>query len=262
MRSRNFLPLGALVAAFWPVWRWIYVRAVDPSGDAWELLSLATAAIFLALTKPDAQRSVMPAGVTILLVLIYAATYQFFPPLLRAVVAVTAIAAACSSIWFGKRMDLSLLGLMLLSLPVIASLNFYLGYPLRVVVGTATQALLQMNGFAVVREGTLLNWNGRLISIDAPCSGVKMLWAGLYLGLTLAAFFRLDARRTFLLGTLAIAVVLLANVLRAAALFFVEADVVVLAKEWHTGIGVTVFLFAALTVAGAAQRLKAVTYAA
>ena len=264
------------MATFWPVWHWMYGRVVDTSGDAWELLSLATAAVFLVLAKTDARATGMPAGLThalggqrancaslpIVLLLIYAATYQFLPPLLRAGIAVTAIAAACSAIWFDKRMDLPLLGLMLLSLPVIASLNFYLGYPLRVVVGTATQALLQMNGFAVVREGTLLHWGGRLISIDAPCSGIKMLWAGLYLSFTLAAFSRLDSRRTILLGAIAIAAILLANVLRAAALFFVEADVVVLANEWHTGIGVIVFLFAALGVASAAHRLRVVTYAA
>ena len=262
MRSRKFLPLAALAIAFWPVWRWFFMRAMDTSSDAWELLSFATAAVFLSLTRTEAQRTVMSAGLTILLLLIYAAMYQFFPPLLRACVAVAAVAAACSALWFGKRMDLPLLGLLLLSLPVIASLNFYLGYPLRVVVGTATQALLQMNGFAVVREGTLLNWNGQLVSIDAPCSGIKMLWAGLYLSFTLAAFFRLDSRRTILLGVLAIAGVLLANILRATALFFVEAHVVLLAREWHTGIGVIVFLFAALAVAGAAHRLKVVTHVA
>jgi exosortase len=256
------LPLAALIAALWPVWSWISLRAVDDSGDAWELLSLATVVLLLAATPARSQRDDLALAVPIALLGIYAVTYPFLPPLLRACIAVTAVAALCSDMWFGKRMELSLLGLLLLALPVIASLNFYLGYPLRVAVGTAAQALLQMNGFAVVREGTLLNWNGRLISIDAPCSGVKMLWAGLYLSFTLAAFFRLDSRRTMLLGAAAIGIVLLANVMRTTALFFIEAKVMVVDETWHSGIGVTVFLCAALAVAAAAQRLRLTAHAA
>jgi exosortase len=262
MPYKKYLPLAALIATLWPVWSWISLRALDNSGDAWELLSLATVVLLLATTPTRTQRDDLAIAMPIVLLGIYAATYPFLPPLLRACIAVTAVAALCSDMWFGKRMELSLLGLLLLALPVIASLNFYLGYPLRVAVGTAAQALLQMNGFAVVREGTLLTWNARLISIDAPCSGVKMLWAGLYLSFTLAAFFRLDGRRTMLLGAAAIGIVLLANVLRTTALFFVEAKVTVVNETWHSGIGMTVFLFAALAVAAAAQRLRWTAHAA
>lgn len=256
------MPLAALIAAFWPAWGWISVRAMDDSGDTWELLSLATVILLLASTPTRTQRDGAVTAIPIVLLATYAVMYPFLPPLLRACIAVTAIAALCSDMWFGKRMEPSLLGLLLLALPVIASLNFYLGYPLRVVVGTAAQALLQMNGFAVIREGTLLNWNGQSISIDAPCSGVKMLWAGLYMSFTLAAFLRLDGRRTMLLGAVAVGIVLLANVMRTAALFFVEAGIMVVHEGWHAGIGVTVFLFAALAVAATAHRLRLTAYAA
>jgi exosortase len=262
MPCKKFLPLAALIAALWPVWIWISLRAVDDSGDAWELLSLATAVSLLASTPTRTQREDVAIATPMVLLGMYAATYPFLPPLLRAGIAITAVAALCSDMWFGKRMELSLLGLLLLALPVIASLNFYLGYPLRVAVGTAAQALLQMNGFAVIREGTLLNWNGRLISIDAPCSGVKMLWAGLYLSFTLAAFFRLDGRRTLLLGAVAVGIVLLANVMRTTALFFVEAKVMVVDETWHSGIGMTVFVFAALGVAAAAHRFRTIAHVA
>lgn len=257
MPGNRLLPLGVPIAAFWPVWHWISVRALDDSGDAWELLSLATVLLLLIRTPLPAQHRDIRLLLPTVLLLLYAATYPFLAPLLRACIAITAVAVVCSELWFGKRMQLSLWGLWLLALPVIASLNFYLGYPLRVVVGTAAQALLQMNGFAVVREGTLLNWNGQLISIDAPCSGVKMLWAGLYLSFALAAFLGLDGRKTALLGAVAVGMVLLANIMRATALFFVEANILLLDQAWHTGIGVIVFVFAALAIAAAAHRLKA-----
>ena len=262
MPVRKFLPLVALLAAFWPVWHWISLRALDDSGTAWELLSLLTLVLFLAATPARAGGEEFSPTLPVVLLLAYAATYWFLPPLVRSCIAMTAVAAMCSEIWYGKRMNLALLGLSLLSVPVIASLNFYLGYPLRVAVGTLAQALLQMNGFAVIREGTLLNWNGQLVSIDAPCSGVKMLWAGLYLSCTLAAVLKLTTQGTALLGALAVIVVLLANVLRTTALFFVETGILTLDDTWHTGVGVIVFTFAAIAVAAAAHRLKVTAYAA
>ena len=254
--------LLTLIAAFWPVWHWYALRASDASGEAWELLALATAALFVFLRRDETAPQRMRLGLPVLLLLIYAASYAFLPPLLRAALAMSALAAACSAIWFGQRLHLALWGLLLLSLPLIASLNFYLGYPLRVIAGVVTAALLQMNGLAVIREGTLLNWDGQLIAIDAPCSGVKMLWAGLYLCFTLAAFLRLDGRRTALLSLLTLAAIVLSNILRATALFYVETGLAALPKQWHAGIGVVVFLMTALAIASVAQYVKKPTYVA
>jgi exosortase/archaeosortase family protein len=193
--------------------------------------------------------------------LIYVASYVFVPPLIRAMIAVTAIAALCSELWFGKRMELKLWGLLLLCLPLIPTLNFYLGYPLRVVVGDATSAMLHLNGFATTRDGATLLWAAQRISIDAPCSGVKMLWTGAYLTCALSALQRLGTVRTLLLGVLAFAIVMLANVLRAAALFYVEVGIVPEAKPAHELIGVVVFAAAALAVAAVSTKLRALQHA-
>ncbi|WP_034923523.1 archaeosortase/exosortase family protein, partial [Candidatus Accumulibacter vicinus] len=67
------------------------------------------------------------------------------------------------------------------------SLQFYGGYPLRVLAGSLAVALLQLNGLAVERAGAVLLWDGRQIAIDAPCSGLRMLWAGAYLMAAAAA---------------------------------------------------------------------------
>jgi hypothetical protein len=86
------------------------------------------------------------------------------------------------SVWcFGKTFYVGLWSLLLLSLPSVASLEFFLGYPLRVLVGEATAFLLQMQGLDVWREGVCLHFGEKLIWIDAPCSGIKMLWFGLFL---------------------------------------------------------------------------------
>jgi exosortase len=165
----------------------------------------------------------------------------------------TALGAACGS--------LSITGLLLLAVPLVPTLNFYLGYPLRVVVGEAASMLLRLNGFAVLRDGATLLWNGQQISIDAPCSGVKMLWTGMYLSCTLAALQRLNAPRTVLLGSLAFLIVMIANVLRATALFYVESGVVAQAHSAHESIGVVVFMFGAVAIAAVAAGLRSRTVA-
>ncbi|HJY75875.1 MAG TPA: archaeosortase/exosortase family protein [Burkholderiales bacterium] len=261
MRHSRLATLAVLAAALWPVWRWYASRARDP-GEGWELLSLATAAIFVSLRAPPAPARTVDLRLPALLLLAYAATYSFVPPLLRAGIAFSALAAASSTLAFGRRLHVPLAGLILLALPVIASLNFYVGYPLRVTVGALTAALLQMNGFAVVQDAALLVWGGQSISIDAPCSGVNMLWAGLYLAFALAAFHELSAVRTALLALLATCAVLAANVLRAAALFYVEAAVVRLPGDWHAAIGLTVFVLAALVLAGTARSMNVPKHAA
>jgi exosortase len=230
------------------------------------LISLATAIALMwrELTAAPERARVhgnVRWGAAALLMLTYAASYPFALPLVRAVIAISALAAACSAFWFGRRMELWLWGLLLLALPLIPSLSFYVGYPLRVVVGDITSALLQMNGFPVVRDGATLLWGSRQIAIDAPCSGIKMLWTGAYLSCALAGLQRFDARRALLLGSFALVIVMLANVLRATALFYVEAGVVPQAQPAHALIGVIVFAVTAISIAGAAMRLSKAAHA-
>ena len=53
-------------------------------------------------------------------------------------------------------------------------------------------------GAAVERQGVYLRAGGELVMIDAPCSGMRMLWAALLLACCLAALFRLRARSSLL----------------------------------------------------------------
>ena len=246
----------ALIAAFWPVWLWLAARAKSDSSDAWGLISLATALALLWRDRAQLATARLQWTFTILLLLGYGASYAFVPPLVHAIIAMSAIATTCSSLWYGSRIDLRLWGLLLLALPLVPTLNFYLGYPLRVVVGEAASALLQLNGLAVVRDGTELLWNGKQVSIDAPCSGVKMLWTGLYSSCALAAVFRLEGARFLLLAAFAVFVVLMGNVLRATALFYVEAGFVPQAAPAHEAIGIIVFAVAAILIAIGAVQLR------
>ncbi len=265
--------IGLCVLAFWPVWRWYAHRLMDGSDDPWGLAALALAVLSFCLHSKGEATEAMSLGETpgrgsspfsikasIVFLLCYSAGYSMLTPLPRALLALGCIATMLSAARFDKRLHVGFAGLLLLSLPVVASLQFYLGYPLRSLTAMIAAPLLRMNGLAVTPQGTALNWAGRLIEIDAPCSGVKMVWAILLLCFTLICFLRLNSRRAAELMLLSLVLILSGNVLRSTALFYLEAGLLplrgFLTTTIHTGIGFTVFMFAAGLISWRAVYIK------
>ncbi|HKX28919.1 MAG TPA: archaeosortase/exosortase family protein [Blastocatellia bacterium] len=246
------------LAAFWPVWRWVVSRAADSSDDHLGWIALVTV-LCLAVYRAPGRETVrgplwLPAGLT----LGYALSYHFLPPLPRAMIAICALASTLSLCRFGTPLQGGICGLLLLSLPLMASLQFYLGYPLRALIAMAAGPLLQLGGLPVFAEGTGLNWNGRLVMVDAPCSGIKMLWAGLYLTFTLSGYYRLNLRRTLAATAIASIVVILGNLFRSVGLFYVESGILQFPAWTHEGIGVAAFLLTAAAIAGAMRHLTSI----
>jgi exosortase/archaeosortase family protein len=243
--KRTLLILGLQVIAFWDVWRWYVSRAVYSWDQPWGVLALVAAVVFLIASRepwPQTERSLL---LPTLLVMLYAATYLPFGPLARATVAFTALAVTTSSLRFGKSFQAGLFGLFYLSLPTLPTLQFFGGYPLRVMVAELTAPVLRLSGFAVVPEGTCLNWAGKLIWIDAPCSGIKMLWVGLFLTFMVLCLYELPLRKTLLLLPLVGVVIMAANVFRAVALFYLEAGVLNMPSWGHEYAGVIAFVLEA-----------------
>ena len=240
--KRLLFILGIQVIAFWSVWRWYVSRAMYSWDQPWGVLALVAAIVFLLASRkprPQTERSLLlPA----LLVIFYAATYLPFAPLARATVAFTALAVTISSLRFGKFFHPGLFGLFYLSLPTLPTLQFFGGYPLRVVVAELTAPILRMSGFAVIPEGTCLNWAGQMIWIDAPCSGIKMLWVGLFLTFVVLCVYELPLLKTLLLLPLVGIVIMAANVFRAVALFYLEAGVLSMPSWGHEYAGVIAFV--------------------
>lgn len=237
---RQLIIITAQAIAFWPVWRWYAARVGGSADEACGLLALALAGYFLWRGSPAAKTApglLVPS----LLVLFYAASYPFLPSLPRAGVAITALGCTASLLRFGRLFHPGTLGLLYLSLPLIPSLQFYGGYPLRALVAGAVAPLLRLGGYAVVQEGTCLNWAGRLIWVDAPCSGVRMLWVGLFIACALTCLYELRPLRTTLALVAAFVVILFGNVLRAAALFYVEAGIVAAPPWTHEYAGLVSF---------------------
>ena len=238
------------LVAFWEVWRWYVSRAVYSWDQPWGVLALIAAVAFLIASRkpwPKTQPSlVLPE----LLIGFYVVSYIWFGPLARATVAFTALAVTISLLRFGRRFHTGLFGLVYLSLPTIPTLQFFGGYPLRLVVAAVTAPILRLAGFAVTPEGTCLNWGGKLIWIDAPCSGIKMVWVGLFLTFVVLCLYELPLRRTLLSLPLVGIVIMGANVFRAVTLFYLEAGLFTLPSWGHEYAGVVAFVLEAAGIVG------------
>ncbi|WP_225782079.1 exosortase Q [Xenophilus sp. Marseille-Q4582] len=252
--------LAAQALALWPAWLWMGRRLADGSDDPLGLLALAALAA-LAWQQRAALRTAPRLG---WLLLAGAATVAAtllrtglgplpaWPPLLASLLAVLAI--ACGLLAFlprpalGAAADaplpgvpaLPVLGLAVLALPLLSSLQFYAGYPLRVLTAELSHWLL-MPFFRVAREGASLWISGRLVIVDAPCSGVQMVWLGYFTACATALFFAHSDSRTFLTRLPVVsALVLVGNVVRNALLVAAEGAGRALPGWAHEALGLAV----------------------
>lgn len=243
----SLLLLAFQIAAFWSVWQWYITRLILSSEERWGLLALAVAALFIVKRKATGD-DVGSLFLPTVLMLFYVCAYPFAPPLARACLAMTILGCTLSRLRFGTCAHPGIIGLLLLSLPVIPSLQFYGGYPLRVLVAKVAAPVLRMNGFAVIQEGTCLNWMGQLIWVDAPCSGVRMLWAGLFLACALVCAYGLRFWKASGVIAMSFVLIIIGNIMRAVALFYTEAGILPLPAWTHEAIGVVIFAFTGILI--------------
>src|SRR5215510_6281131 len=247
---RLYLVISLVVAATWDAWRGYAWRVW---GSPEEEAALVFTIVFLgALGAARRRNEAMPLPLlpVALLLAAFAASYVVLPPIARAAIAVAATLYCGHLAAFKERPPVAFWGLVALALPVVPSLQFMLGYPMRLVSAALTVGLLQAHGLAVTREGTFLVWRDELIQFDAPCSGVSMLWAGLLLTLMGCALFRFGVIKVVLAVALSLVLAIACNVLRATSLFYVEAGLLPHPQAWwHEGIGIAAFtLSAAVTL--------------
>ena len=253
------LATALVTAASWDAWRWYALRVAAAPEEA---ASLALTVAFLgvigvARVSRPAPPHPLPLLTIAFLLALYAAGHAVLPPIARAAIAVATTLSCLYVAAFKERPPIAFWGLVALALPALPSLQFTLGYPMRVISAALTVALLQAHGLAVERQGTFLLWREETIQFDAPCSGVNMLWAGLLLTLMGCALLRLSAGRVAIAVALSVALTVAGNVLRAASLFYVESGLVTQAPAWwHEGIGVAAFVLSAAITLWLLGRLR------
>ncbi len=232
-----------VLLATWPVTRWTVRRALDGSDTPW---GLAAVAVLLVLAwrrgwRPadEIPRSDLVAPTTMLLV--YALSYNFVLPLVRGALAVTIVALLLSRFVWGRRLHLGVWGLCLLTLPLSASLHFYLGYPLRALVTVLAAGSLRMAGLGVDAQGAALRMGDQLVLVDAPCAGINMLWVAALLACVLMCTLELSSAASGLASIGVLTLVVFGNALRAASLFYLEAGLIEMSEHAHAMVGVLVF---------------------
>ena len=248
LSALDWLALQSLV--LWPHGVYLVERALDGSDDPLGLLALAALAVFVARQARELRLSPRLPWLSAAVVITLAANTAWVlgaPALAAGVIAALALAGALAAWWPAQRPLAPLVGLLLLALPLVASLQFYVGWPLRVFTAEASALVLQAFGVDALRTGAALQVSGRLLIVDAPCSGVQMAWLGYFGACASAAWQALpDAafvRRLPLVGALVLAM----NVLRNSVLVALEARPEGLSALAHQGIGLA--CLAALAVA-------------
>jgi len=248
---KRLIPALALLLAAVPVIRWYVARMQDGGGEAAGIVPLLFAACFIFRDRREIGASQVEGCSGIAALVAYAIAFPFVPPLVRALLFIVSVALVS-----GVSRKPGILLLLVLSLPLAASLDFFFGYPLRLITSVAAENLLGLAGLDVTREGVRLLLGEKVVGVDPACSGLNMLWtAGLFTAL-LAAVFSLTWRKIIPLGLAALAISLAANSLRASLLFFPESGLVNMPHILHPVIGLVI---AAAALAGLAKLARILT---
>jgi exosortase/archaeosortase family protein len=233
--------LALLAAALAPTWWWIAQRMADGSDDPLGLLALAA----LGGLAWQCRKQLRPAprlqwlALALLAALLSTATLGVVPPLLSALLGLLALGTGLAAFLPSRVAAAPVLGLSVLSLPLLASLQFYAGYPLRLVTAEAARWLL-LPWHSVERAGTALRVDGQLVMVDAPCSGVQMLWLGYFTACVVALWCAREGR-SFLARLPVVSLLVLAgNVLRNAVLVAWEASSLAVPRWGHDAVGLLV----------------------
>jgi exosortase/archaeosortase family protein len=231
--------LGLQTAALWPHGLWMARRVQDGSDDPLGLAAFAVLAMVLwriAHRLRIAPRTGWLAGAALLTGAANVALFGL-PPLLCALLAALALCAGLMAWLPAASARAPLAGLLVLALPLISSLQYYGGYPLRVLTAQLSAWGLQLVGIASERAGASMTVRGQLVIVDAPCSGVQMVWMAYFCACAFAALGSLRdgafLKRLPFIG----AFVLIGNVLRNTVLVALESRPQGLDAEIHQAIG-------------------------
>ena len=245
------------VAALTPTWLWMVARLRDGSDDPLGLLALASLAVLVWHRRRALRPSPRLGWLLLATIGTLAATVwrtglgplSAGPPLAAGLLAVLALACGLLAFLPRRVAALPVVGLAVLALPLLSSLQFYAGYPLRIVTAEASRWLLAP-GFSVLREGSTLWVNGRLVIVDAPCSGVQMVWLGYFTACAVALRAgradRAFVRRLPLVGLL----VLAGNIVRNAVLVALEGAGHAPAAWLHGALGLVLLGLVCAGIAG------------
>ena len=147
---RSLFILGLQLLAGWQAWSWYARRVQDGSDEPWGLLALLALVLLLpwGARHPLRERDVWGLAAVNAAV---ALSQPWLPPLVRAAVCLLCVTAIVSRMTQGRAFHLGTWLLALLSLPVLSSVQFYLGYPLRLAAAALSVPMLRGMGLPAVQ---------------------------------------------------------------------------------------------------------------
>lgn len=248
--------LAVLMLALWPHGMYLARRFIDGSDEPWGIFALLTV---IALVVRDRAQLGMPSGATLvvsaLLAVSAAIAELMLPDLAAAALAMLAIATLLAGSM--HRPATPLVPLLLQALPIIASLQFYLGFPLRWLVAQSGAMLLTLAGWPAQASGAAIVHDGITVLVDAPCAGIGMLWIGSYTASLLSYLAYAGVGRTLFNAMAAALLVFAANVVRSTVLFFPEAGLVEWPAASHEAVGMAALMAALVPLAALVLRRPA-----
>ena len=257
----GMLAAAGWCAACWPFLQHLFRRAAVPEELGSVLLAAGTAlwlvwrgrAVRAGLSSAGDEAGCWWRGA--LAMLIYGVAGQRVPQTVAGVAALSAGLLAPGPWRRGRWPDPAVAGLLLLALPAMMMVELFFGYPLRLAAAALASGLLAAAGLPVTRAGAVLAWQGAGVWVDAPCSGVRMLWSGAWLGLTVCGLVGMGWGGTLAAGLLTVATVILVNSLRVAGLALVEGGLLPTGPGFHAALGVMLFAAGAVVLVAGIRRL-------
>lgn len=245
--EKFWVHLVCMLIAFWPIEYW-YLRRLFDGGDEplGLVILLLTIWIFQKTsTKIDYQYKWLLGSCVLLIFYIF--SYSYLYNLFRAGLALS-IAYCCFRSHYRSRLNiLPSLGLLYLSLPVIASLQFYGGYIFRRLTSLLCELQFLLLGQKIVSDGVNLSFQNQIFVVDAPCSGLKGLWF-LCIFITSISCFNQSSNRAYCkVLVLTLIVAIWANSVRSVSLIYLEFSSY--ANDFtHSAIGIVTFIFSCLVL--------------
>ncbi len=255
------LPLALWALACGPLWRWWWGRFSNREELAAGALALGTAVALAVRNAARPDRAGVGPGTTYcwwgaaVALALFALTGGVLPMTVRGALALVAVLALPGPWWRAGLPDPAIAGVLALALPAAMMVELYLGYPLRLAASWLAAMLLAGTGLPVVRQGVELAWHDRVVWVDAPCAGVRMLWSGAWLAFAAAGVLRLNWRRTALAVASAGLIVVVANAARVALLCLAAGGVIPGAGRLHGVLGALLAALGATGVAAVVWRL-------
>lgn len=250
---------GILVAAqfiaLWPTWMWMAQRMTDGSDDPLGILALAALGALTWQARRELRDTPWRPGLWIALgfTLLASTAFGQLRPLLVGLLSMVAVTGVLLAFLPQRIAKAPVFGLAVLALPLLSSLQFYAGYPLRVVTAEVSRWLL-WPFFSVWREGSTLMIDGQLVIVDAPCSGIQMAWLGYFTACAAALFSRTGNRRFLTRLPFVGCVILAGNIARNSVLVALQANGQSLPEWLHQGIGLVFLALVCFVIARIMQR--------